>query len=283
MQTSQISYAKINLFIDVLAKLDSGYHQIRTIFSEIDLCDKLNFVLTKKGSIKILTNKDFVSVENNLIYKVAIFIKQKYNVQCGAEIELEKNIPISAGLGGGSSNAAHTILALSQLWDLNLSKTEMHQIAEIFGSDINFFLEGGTALGENRGEIISLQNDLEIENIFLINPGFEISSKEAYQLVNISTENQNWSKILTKKDMRFCFNKLEEEISRKYPVIKNIIDDLKDNGASNAILSGSGATIIGFCPDFQTAQKFETYYSKKGFWNIITKTKRRIQNGNYRC
>ena len=108
------SSAKINLFLDVLSKRSDGYHQIRTIFSEIELSDTINFALTKKGTIKLLSNKDFVSAKKNLIYKVAIFIKKKYSVKFGVEIELQKNIPISAGMGGGSSNAASTIIALSE-------------------------------------------------------------------------------------------------------------------------------------------------------------------------
>ena len=94
------SSAKINLFLDVLSKRSDGYHQIRTIFSEIGLADILNFALTKKGTVKILSDKDFVSTKENLIYKVSIFIKERYNVKFGVEINLQKNIPISAGMGG---------------------------------------------------------------------------------------------------------------------------------------------------------------------------------------
>ena len=269
------SSAKINLFLDVLSKRSDGYHQIRTIFSEIELSDTINFALTKKGTIKLLSNKDFVSAKKNLIYKVAIFIKKKYSVKFGVEIELQKNIPISAGMGGGSSNAASTIIALSELWDLNLSKKEKHEIAEKFGSDINFFLEGGCALGENRGEKLSNLKQIELDNIFLVNPGFGISSKEAYEAVSLDGyENDNWIKLIKHENTQLCYNKLQEGVCKKYPEIRKIIDHLLENGAEQAMLSGSGATIIGFCPDKATAEKFSIYYSNMSYWNYVTKTKR---------
>lgn len=218
---------------------------------------------------------DFVSVDKNLIYKVAVFIKEKFKVKEGAEVELEKNIPISAGLGGGSSNAATTIIALNKIWNLYLSQDQMHEIAAEFGSDINFFLHGGTAIGENRGEKIVPVDDIEIDNIFLVNPGFGISSREAYQNVAISTPISNWNKILETGDVKFCFNKLESGISKFYPEITNIIKYLNENGAAQAILSGSGATVIGFCPNREIAEKFSEYFSKKKYWNCITKTIKR--------
>lgn len=268
------SYAKINLFLDVLSKQTDGFHQIRTIFSEIDLFDELNFTLTEKDGVKILSNKDFVSMEDNLIYKIAIFIKEQYNVQYGVEIKLIKNIPVAAGLGGGSSNAATSIFALSRLWELDLSAEEMNSIARKFGSDINFFLYGGTALGTGRGEKITPMKNINLTNIFLVNPGFRISSKEAYKSCIVTEENEDWEKFPTCQT-KFYYNKLQEGLIPKYQEIKKIIQEIKDHGAGNAILSGSGATIIGFCPNRDIAQKLSKLYSKKKYWNTITKTKKR--------
>lgn len=267
--------AKINLFLDILSKREDGYHNIRTIFSEIDLYDNLNFTLTKNDTVQILSQIDFVSVEKNLIYKVAVFIKNKYNVKDGVEIEMEKKIPIAAGLGGGSSDAASTIKALNLLWNLNLSDSDMHDIAALFGSDINFFLQGGTALGEGRGEQIKPVKEIDIENIFLVNPGFEISSKEAYANIDITSENENWEHLIQTENTKYCFNKLEKGIKKIYPEIENITSYLKKNGATNAILSGSGATVIGFCPNRKIAEKFSQYYSRKKYWNCLTKTIKR--------
>ena len=234
--------------------------------------------MTENKDIRILSNKDFLCNEKNLIYQVAFFLQKKHNVEKGVEITLEKKIPIAAGLGGGSSNAAHTILALLKLWDLQIPDVEINNIASGFGSDIIFFLTGGCALGEGRGEQITPVNDLNFSNILLVNPGFAISSKEAYEIVEIpEKENPDWKQFLKTKNKTLCFNSLEKNICRKYPEIQKIITHLKNNGVENAVLSGSGATVIGFFKDYKTAKINSDYYTKKKYWNTITKTKRRTK------
>ena len=283
------SYAKVNLFLDVIGKLDNGYHSVISLYTEIELYDTLKFSLTKKRNLELLSNVVSLRSKSNLIYEIGIYIQDRYSVQCGAKIELEKNIPISAGLGGGSSNGAATIKGLSELWELNLSREEMHDIAKRFGSDINFFLEGYMAIGKGRGEIIepidsqngvsmgtsTLRDDFFIDNILLVNPNFAISSKEAYGLVGISSPNQNLTKLLNEQNVIFCFNKLEEGICEKYPVIKNTLNLLKENGAKKAVLSGSGPTMIGFFEDSETCRNTQKVFEQMGFWSNITSTRRR--------
>ncbi len=272
----QKSYAKINLFLDILFLRDDGFREIRTVFSEIDLYDELNFVLTKKSDIQILTEIDELRTKQNLIYQIAIFIQSRYNVTKGCSVTLKKNIPISAGLGGGSSNAATTILALSELWNLSLSMDEMNEIASKFGSDINFFILGGSAIGTGRGEKIEEIDNIDVENIVLINPGIYISSREAYQLVGNETRNPDrFQQFLSKKDIRYSFNRLEFKIRENYKKIDDIFYQVQNIGAKKAILSGSGSTVIAFCPNSSIANEISNYYSKKKYWNCITKTKRR--------
>ena len=127
------------------------------------------------------------------------------------------------GLGGGSSNAANCILALNEIWQLNLSKPEIHKIASQFGSDINFFLEGGTAKGENRGEVITKLSPIILNNILLVNPGIEISSAEAYQLAVLPKKGEQ-HKFNPSNLIGSCFNRLESGIRNAYPVIDNIIN-----------------------------------------------------------
>ena len=267
------SYAKINLALQVLDKLEDNYHQIRTVFSEIDLFDILTFTLTKNNEIKVLSNITSLKQEDNLIYKIAVFIKDNYRVKNGVIIDLKKNIPIAAGLGGGSSNAAMTIIALSEIFDLNLPNSELHLIAEKFGSDINFFLDGGTALGIDRGQKIQKLDFREINNILLINPGFGVSSREAYQNV-VKIEN-NWNNFKNSLNIQFAFNDLEKGVVKLYPEIGAIIEDCKKIGALNSILSGSGATVIGFFDDEKIIKKAESFFKEKGYWVKITKTIRR--------
>ncbi len=223
-----------------------------------------------------MTNYDFVTTEDNIIYKVAFFLKQKYGVSSGVRIELNKKIPVAAGLGGGSSNAAQTIIGLSRLWKLNLSESEMHDIAGKFGSDINFFLSGGTATGENRGELITKIDDLEINNILLVNPQFGISSRQAYKAVDIgSSRSNNWKKILTDFNIKYCQNALQKGVCNLFPDLGKLIDQIGEMGASKVILSGSGPTIIGFCHDKITANRIAEYFSEKGYWSYVTKTMKR--------
>ncbi len=275
MDFCQNSFAKINLFLDILSRYTNGYHEIKTIFVEIDLCDEIKFFLTNKQEIRILSNIDSLNNNENLIYKIAIFIKDRYSVKKGVEIDLKKNIPISAGLGGGSSNAAVTIQALNVLWELNLSIEEKHEIASKFGSDINFFLIGGSALGVGRGDQIQPIEDLFFENILLVNPGFGISSKEAYELVNITEPNMNWKALIQEKEIKYCFNKLEENIRIKYPIVSEMIEELKDYKAKKAIMSGSGSTVIGFFDDRENCKEAYNHFKKKGLWSYITSTRRR--------
>lgn len=223
-----------------------------------------------------MASTDFVNTQNNIIYKVAFFIREYYEVSSGVRIELQKNIPVAAGLGGGSSNAAATIRALSRLWELGLDHFRMHEIATRFGSDINFFLEGGCALGEDRGQIITPLPDCEIDNILLVNPGFGISSEEAYNAGSVNTKpGGDWSALLHTRDTRLCYNALEKGITRRFPLIGKLILEMKELGAVNAILSGSGPTVIGFFSDSVSTIRASEHFTRKNFWNYITKTNKR--------
>ena len=279
------SYAKINLFLEVLGKQESGYHDLVTLFAEINLCDFLKFDLTKKGGLKILSSLDSLSSRDNLIYQVAVYIQAKYRVQYGAKIYLEKNIPIAAGLGGGSSNTAATIDGLCRLWGLDLAKAEKHEIASRFGSDINFFLEGFLAIGTNRGEVIEpLDSDLYFDNILLVNPNYPISSGEAYQLLSPPSHPHKCGGIqmlLEKKDPIYCFNRLEEGVLRKYPDLQEIKNLLIIQGAKKAMLSGSGPTMIAFFSDPTKCKNARNLVEGLNYRAYITSIRRRQHNENH--
>ncbi len=267
-----VSYAKINLILNVESRLDSGYNKIRTLFSEIDLSDNLKYSLTKSKEIEVWSNIAELCGKRNLIYTVATYLKDIYSVDSGVKIELEKHIPLAAGLGGGSSNAANAIKALNTLWSLNMTKDEMHTIAAKFGSDLNFFLEGGTALGSNRGEIIERIEPINIDKILLVKPALGISSAEAYKLINIRETNSNFDKFIETKDLKLLFNDLQTGIIKKYPEISNIIEQLQANGAEVAQMSGSGSTCFGIYTSAKLLKQSYDYFKTKGYWTKITKT-----------
>ncbi len=263
------SYAKINLFLEVLGKLPDNYHQINTVFCSIDLHDTLRIALTKKAHLKLWSNVPEMVSDDNLISKMAGYLMDTFKPQSGAEIFLDKRIPIAAGLGGGSSNAAVTLMALNHLWSLQLNVKQMVEIASVFGSDVAYFLHGGMARGTNRGEIIEPLEDSHIRNILLVNPNIMISSKEAYDLVDMSQE-------CTKKGsfnsaIRYM-NSLENGIRKKYKVVDSVLRSLDEFKADVAMMSGSGSTCFGLFCDETSLRACQEYFVGIGYWTRKVKT-----------
>jgi len=233
--------------------------------------------LTKEGAVNFWSDIDLGDPDNNSVLRVASMIKEKYDVQDGAEIKLSKKIPLCAGLGGGSSNAATTIRALSELWGLDLKEEEMHELASQIGSDVNFFLIGGTAIGEGRGEIVRAIEPIDLEMILLVKPHFGIKSGDAYQLVHNYGDNEDWISLIREKDPCYCFNRFERYLFNKYPELEEIVHYMQENGAVKGMVSGSGSTVIGFYNDQRVFDDHFDYYRENGFWCCQTKTKRRLQ------
>lgn len=263
------SYAKINLYLDVLNKRNDGYHEIETLFSTIDLHDSLKFVLTKKPQIKILSNIPELASVNNLVYKIAQRILVDFEVNVGIKIHLIKRIPIAAGLGGGSSNAAMTFLALNALLNLNMEESYPRSVAAEYGSDINFFFQGGLAQGKSRGEIITPLPDAQELDLLLVNPGIAVSSREAYQLVD-----QEKSKKVTRK---MWYNCLENGVKLMYPVVDDILCKMKEFGATEAMMSGSGPTCIGLFKNRNRQRLAAAYFGHRKMWIKHVKTLNRSQ------
>lgn len=265
------SYAKINLFLEILGSLPNNFHQIETLLCSVSLFDTIKYTLTKNiDSKKWIYLNDKIN-KNNLIYKVAEYLYNQYKPDWGIEIQLIKRIPIAAGLGGGSSNAATTLLALNSLWELGLSIDELSSIAASFGSDIPYFLYGGTALATNRGEIIQPIEDFKLDNILLVNPNIRISSSEAYHIASIPAENERRQCIIS-QDVNWFFNRLEVQVRMDYPLVNEILDDLIKFGASTALMSGSGPTCFGVFVDRLKMQKCEGYFKEKGYWTKVVRT-----------
>ncbi len=264
------AYAKINLYLDTLSRGEQ-YTEIRTIFAEIDLHDVLRVERNRSGEVGFGCDDKQLQTEENLVCRVAKYLQDRFEVSWGVDIFLQKNIPVAAGLGGGSSDAAKILTMLNDEWDLDLSFDEQNEIASLFGSDINFFLHGGTCIGTGRGEKISKIDLVVNDKILLINPNVPISSREAYQAVENFEATENFDKFINSADTKFCYNALQAGVERLYPIIKESVNGLLDSGATSAILSGSGATIIGFFDDMSSLSLANNYFKKKNFWTSITK------------
>jgi len=247
------AYAKVNLILQVISKRQDNYHNVNTILQNVDLADVLTFQnapdLTLDSEVNVL-------FEDNLIVKAARLLQSCTKTNKGVKITLKKNIPVKAGLGGGSADCAASLIALNKLWQLDLSKEQLYELGAELGADVNFFLSGGLALASGRGEEIqSLETDLDIKMV-IAKPDFGITAKEAYC---------QWDRQPLKKvtDL-ICvidklkggearpgefFNDLEEGVLALYPQMKKWFTAGYKAGASKVMLSGSGSAIFAIADE----------------------------------
>ena len=274
------SYAKINLSLKIGRKLPNNYHQINSVFHQINLHDKISIKKLKKNKIIIKSNIKNTENKDNLAYKAASLLKKRYKIKDGIEIKIDKNIPMQSGLGGGSSNAASTLTALNSLFDLKLDKDELMKLASKIGSDVPFFIEGKTCLVSGIGDKVKKIDSLNL-NFVLIKPDIGIPTKLAYNEYDKHIENntkikkENKTKKLAEalkqknieKIAENLHNDFEPVIIRKYPIIKKIKNDLIKNSALNALMSGSGSAVFGI---FKNKSEAETAFEKlKEKYNFV--------------
>ena len=250
------SRAKVNLSIDVLGKREDGYHLVEMIMQTIDLYDKLKITEIEENSILIKSNSlDIPLNEDNIMYKAVNLLKNQFNIEKGIEISIEKNIPVAAGMAGGSSNAAAVLVGLNKLWNLGLSENELKDIGLKLGADVPFCITGGSALAEGIGEKLTKIKGLPKElNILICKPNIFVSTKEVYQSLNLKKinnrpDNNKLIEALEREDVYFVSknmaNVLEEVTSLKYEEIGQIERVMVKNKALGSMMSGSGPTVFG--------------------------------------
>ncbi|MBS3100802.1 4-(cytidine 5'-diphospho)-2-C-methyl-D-erythritol kinase [Candidatus Woesearchaeota archaeon] len=250
------SYAKINLYLKIGRRLGSGYHQIQSVMQKIELSDSIEVESLSEDKIIVeCTNKELEN-ENNLAYQAALLLKKKFKAKQGARIFIEKNVPIEAGLGGGSSDAATTLMNLSKLWSLRLKEKQLIDLAAQLGSDVPFFIGENAALVEGIGDRIKRIKKSFSINIVLINPGFRVSTKWAYSAfdrqkpkIKTKADIKALVKAIEKKDIKEIANNLHNDfepiVAKRYKIVADIKNSLLKNDALNAIVSGSGPTVFG--------------------------------------
>ena len=273
--------AKINLFLEILGKRDDGYHEIETVMQEIDLVDNLQFEEIQEGVRLNCNDKNIPPDENNLVCKAANLILNECGIRKGVLISLEKNIPVGAGLGGGSSDAAATLKALNLLWKIGLSDAELMEFAAKLGSDIPFFIKGKTALCSGRGEKITPIEVKSEMNYLVIFPHINISTATIYRNLKID---------LTKKiiDVSFfldalkhrkladisklLYNRLEEVIFATYPDLLDVKSALDHFDFCGLSVSGSGSAFFGLCKDKQQAEAIKSKIELSSIGNVFAVT-----------
>jgi 4-diphosphocytidyl-2-C-methyl-D-erythritol kinase len=255
------SFAKINLALSVRGKRTDGYHDIQTVFQMIDLCDELEFRPSTDIELRCESLPD-LQTEENLVWKAANLLAEKRAKKRGVSIILKKRIPVGAGLGGGSSNAAAALIGLRRFWTLELSDPDLSALAKDLGSDVPFFLHGGTAMGSGRGEMIHPLSDLPSLYLVVIFPGVHVATAEAYRSLNLgltsSLEDLRIQRFIGKVQagrsfLTELFNDFEASILPAYPPIVEAKNFLQERGATATMLSGSGSSVFGFFSDEESA------------------------------
>jgi 4-diphosphocytidyl-2-C-methyl-D-erythritol kinase len=272
--------AKINLHLAVGKRRKDGFHNIESIFVMLDIADTLDFQIVddKKSNIQIEMSDEAIPLEQNIIYKAVTLLREKTNFSDSVKIKVTKKIPNGAGLGGASSDAAATLKALNK----KLDKHALLKMAEILGSDVPFFIEGGAAYISGRGEIIE---NIDAPHIFavLINPQFKSITADAYKLLDVNLNNkintntlQNKTKLISMlqnnpRNWAFCNDFLNVFLlagtDKEKAAYTSMLSDLKNNGADFANLSGSGSTCFGIFTNKQNAEDAALKLSKK--WAFV--------------
>jgi 4-diphosphocytidyl-2-C-methyl-D-erythritol kinase len=270
--------AKINLYLEVLRRRPDGYHEINSAFQAVSLFDRMRFTLTDSGRIEmeLAHPVDLSTGEDNLVSRAYHLVRENAGVDFGLSVRLEKNIPIAAGLGGGSADAAATIVACNILGDLGLDVESMAQIGLAVGSDVPFFFSRGQAIVSGRGEIIREEAFPVDYWLVLVSPDFPISTRASYEGLNrdltdnrmaVSLKGYGSMKELV-GSLRSLTNDFEEYQFASFPALGRIREELLTRGAALARLSGSGPTIFGIFNEDPIIEHCEC--CTEGDWQVNT-------------
>lgn len=273
------AYGKINLGLDVLGKREDGYHEVKMIMQTVKLFDKLTFRLLPEDEIRIKTNLGFLPVdESNLVYKAVRLLKDTYDIKQGMEIDLFKCIPVAAGMAGGSTDCAATLIGAAKLFHLHLSKRDIMELGVKLGADVPYCVLRGTALSEGIGEVLTSLPPIPDCYILIAKPPVSVSTKYVYEQLDGKTDIVHpdidaMVDAIKRGDLEGITghfgNVLETVTIPKYPVIQDIKETMIEAGAMNALMSGSGPTVFGFYKEREDAKRAAGTIRERGFANQV--------------
>lgn len=281
---------KINLGLDVLGRRENGYHDVRMVMQTVYLYDRIIMKKSKTPGIRLETNLYYLPVnENNLAYQAAQMLMDEFHIEEGVSIQLDKHIPVAAGMAGGSSNAAAVLFGMNRMFSLGLSQKELMERGVKLGADVPYCIMRGTVLAEGIGEELTRLSPLPKCYILIAKPGISVSTRTVYEKLDALTitEHPDIDGLITgleNQDLRAVAssmgNVLEQVTVDAYPVIDRIKNVMKEQGALNAMMSGSGPTVFGIFEDRQTAKKAqrkikELQIAKQVYLANVHNTKRR--------
>ncbi|MDQ2920105.1 MAG: 4-(cytidine 5'-diphospho)-2-C-methyl-D-erythritol kinase [Acidobacteriota bacterium] len=280
------SFAKINWSLQILGKRPDGYHEVKTILQTISLHDDLDFEVSRDGAVALSCNvPDIPTDDRNLIVRAAYALKDRYNVNYGARVRLKKRIPTKAGLGGASSNAGVTLLALAQLWQVEATLSSLVEVAANLGADVPFFLLGGCASATGIGAAVSPLPDIDsdTQHLIVITPNASVSTAEAYAAISSNAlTTKNSDPILSSSheeaisgssvpwppygDLK---NDFESVIFDIEPEIRRAKETLLQAGALRALLAGSGSSVFGIFADQEAQQRVINEIPLEAGWRVF--------------
>lgn len=275
------AYGKINISLDIVGKREDGYHLLKMIMQTIDLYDLIDVNRIENG-IELSCDKSYVpNDEKNIAYKAAKLFIDTYNIKDGVSIAINKNIPVAAGLAGGSTDAAAVLKAMRDIFNIDVSDERLMELGIKLGADVPYCILGGTALCEGIGEKITPLKPFKDKILILVKPNFGVSTKEVYKSFDIEKafkhpETEKLIEAMESGDLQFISdnmkNLLENVTSRKHTILKNIKDSMNRYGALGSMMSGSGPTIFAFFEDMLKAQLCFEYMKEKYDEVYITRT-----------
>ncbi|MGN9162504.1 4-(cytidine 5'-diphospho)-2-C-methyl-D-erythritol kinase [Clostridium sulfidigenes] len=258
------AYGKVNIVLDIIGKREDGYHLLRMIMQTVNIYDELTFNKGAEG-IHITSNKEFVPTDNkNLVYKAIELFCDTYGIKREIEVHIEKNIPVEAGMAGGSTDAAAALRAMRDIYRPNVSNEELRLLGVKLGADVPYCIEGGTALCEGIGEVITPLKDFKDKLMVVVKPNFGVSTVDAYKgfklnEVKVHPDVEGVIKAMARDDVKYVadnmMNLLELVTIKDHKEIEDIKDFMCKEGALGAMMSGSGPTVFGFFNDVNKANQ----------------------------
>jgi 4-diphosphocytidyl-2-C-methyl-D-erythritol kinase len=288
MTLEKASPCKVNLLLNILGRRPDGFHELETLMHPVKLFDQLRFTRIPQGVELTCSEPTLPTDSRNLVHRAASKFLETAKISEGVRLHLEKHIPLAAGLGGGSGNAATTLLGLNELFDSPLALGQLNGLAAELGSDVPFFLQERPALATGRGEKIESLNSfpaLRGAAFLLIHPGFGIATAWAYQqlarfpqaLNGKAGRAQKLAKLLLTSDLRTAapefYNSLEAPALEKYPLLTLFQEFLRSEGAAATLMSGSGSTTFAIAENHTTAEalaeKFKTKFGTTSWLRVV--------------
>lgn len=273
--------AKVNLGLDVCGRLENGYHEVRMVMQTVDIYDELVFKKRQDPDIILAVDSQDAlgDISKNLIFRAAKLMKEYYSIKEGIEIYLKKNIPVAAGMAGGSTDAAATMLAMNELFALGRTKEELMELAVRLGADIPFCIMGGTVLAEGIGEKLTVLPAPQDAVILIAKPDIMVSTKDVYENLHLEKIEKHpdidgMIQALETKSLKGVTDRMENVLetvtTELYPIIEEIKDFMEAHGAVKALMSGSGPTVFGiFTDEAQAKQAAEALKEAKQLKQIM--------------